>query len=298
MEQWAAAWDNINRQVDEELNKEDVGETDVTLKAEAEADVIDYGEEKKDTTFKRTAVVGILENMADKLSKSTSEIKDIINVIEREVNDDKLGKILMANFGSKSAVKYMETDKQMMSGEWMDIALQKLEAYSTNTKFMALNSLMKLVLYDVVPYDISYPRPTRQNPEEKEKEDKVDKVHEEQEGRNPEEADPEEDSVKGKKSALSIGKYKVKSTIEPDGSRTWYCPYEDCSKVFRSSGKCHGHLNEHISRIYECPKCKYSGYSLDAYKKHVCFKGWKTQGEVKRVRPNPYKLNYFTSVDI
>ena len=122
VEQWAAAWDNINRRVDEELNKEDVEEADVTLKAAAEADV-DCGEEKKDTTFERTAVVGILENMADKLSKNTGEIKDIINVIESEVNDNKLGKILMAKLGAKSAVKIMETDKQMISGEWMDVAL-------------------------------------------------------------------------------------------------------------------------------------------------------------------------------
>ena len=144
---------------------------------------------------------------------------------------------------------------------------------------------MKLILFDVVPYHISYPRPTCQNTEEeKEKELCEEEVQEEQEGRNPEEADPEEDPTKGKKSALSIGKYKVKSTVEPDGSRTWYCPFENCSKVFRLSGKCHGHLNEHMGRIYECPKCKYSGYSMDAYKKHVCFKGWKTQGEVKRKR--------------
>ena len=247
-----------------------------------------------DTTFERTAIVGILESMSDKVSKVNGEIKDIIEAFKKEVDDEKLGKMLMVKLGAKSAVRSVAEDKRVMAGEWIDIASQKLEVFSTNTKFRTLNSLLKVVLYDIVPYDISYPRPTRvENAEDPTGGENTEVPSVDEYADAADVAPPEADETvgdipevpgKGKKSALSVGKYKVTSTIEADGTRKWHCPVENCGKVFGSSGGCHGHINEHIGRVYECPKCLYMGYSLDAYKKHKCFKGWKTQGEVKRKR--------------
>ena len=96
--------------------------------------------------------------------------------------------------------------------------------------------------------------------------------------------------IKGKKSKLSVGKYQIKSTVEMRGGRemhTWCCSYKNCEEKFRSSHKCGAHLNEHLNRLYHCPKCRYQTYSLDGHDHHVCFSGPKTQGMKRKPEKRP-----------
>ena len=90
-----------------------------------------------------------------------------------------------------------------------------------------------------------------------------------------------DEPMKGKCSKLSVGKYIVKSSKNPDGSLYWMCPY-GCGKHFGSSCKCGAHLNEHLDHIYKCEKCKFQTYSLDSYDHHKCFSGPKTHGPERR----------------
>ena len=96
--------------------------------------------------------------------------------------------------------------------------------------------------------------------------------------------------IKGKKSKLSVGKYQIKSTVEMRGGREmcmWHCPYKNCEEKFGSSRKCGAHLNEHLNRLYKCPKCRYQTYSLDGYDLHVCLSGPKTQGMKRKPEKRP-----------
>ena len=97
-------------------------------------------------------------------------------------------------------------------------------------------------------------------------------------------------SIKGKKSKLSVGKYIIKSTVERRGQRemyTWCCPHEHCEEKFRSSHKCWTHFNEHLNRLYKCPKCRYQTFLLDGYDHHVCFSGLKTQSMKRKPEKHP-----------
>ena len=195
----------------------------------------------------------------------------------------------------------------MWSGEWISVAIGKVLQNSEKTKFRCVNSLLKLILYKIVPYDLSFPTPTRKGGVgnldiEQEKAAPIppqsaDVCRVEIAGENVEavaavtgsevvlsEVVRSESEVVGHKSKLSVGKYIIKSKVEMrDGreKRVWPYPYGDCEEKFRSSRKCGAHLNEHLNRIYECPKCKYRLYSLDGYEHHICFKGPKTQGKRK-----------------
>ena len=164
----------------------------------------------------------------------------------------------------------MKDDSSVMAGEWVDIALKKINVNSEKTAYRCLNALLKLIMYDFVPYDMSYPPPTRMAESVVPSSSKMDEEAE---------VDINEPAIqeKGKKSKLSIGKYLVKSAIQPDGSRKWPCPYENCTEMYGSSGGCAGHLNKHLGKMYECPTCHYEGYSLDSYNKHTCFRGKRTQ---------------------
>ena len=86
---------------------------------------------------------------------------------------------------------------------------------------------------------------------------------------------------------MSVGKYIVKSSKNPDGSQYWMYPY-GYGQHFGSSHKCGAHLNEHLDHIYECEKCKFQTYSLDSYDHHKCFCGPKTHGPERR-KPTKYK---------
>ena len=283
-------WSNINRRVDEELDTVDAVEGGPDENPEVQDEPAGTS---KDSTFERSAVKGIIQSMWEKVTNINVELQSIIQVLEKEIDDENLSKVINAKLGARSALKALQekaADKKLYSGEWIDIALQKINMYTQNTKIGAFNALLKVLLYDIVPYDFCNPQPTRVEgipyagkfPENvpTQKVPLRDVAEDEVKRDDIEEKDSV--PVKGKKSSLSVGKYKVKSVIGEDGKRKWPCPYPGCSEVFGSSGKCGGHLNEHLGRAYECPKCKYMSYSLDAYEKHKCFKGYKTQGEVVR----------------
>ena len=194
----------------------------------------------------------------------------------------------------------IEVEGSMFPGEWISVTISKIAQQSEKKKFHSLNAVLKLLLFKLVPYDVSCPAPMRVEgvPFEKGegKDTRIvvesgkggDVKHEEGE----EEKDVEEDGeveYKGRKNSLSIGKYIVKSTAEMRGDKkikVWKCPYEECNEKFGLSHKCGVHLNKHLNHFYQCPTCLYKSYSLDGYKHYICFKGPKTQGEQKYKKPN------------
>ena len=277
-------WSNINDQVKKELEEEEIVqvedtegrvEKDETMKEKVSEGSEDVTQTVTHTVYERTSTCGIIETLADKLEGAGKELKEILKILQEVDDDEEVGKKLSAKFTSHALLKQMKdhtSSKEVMAGEWVDIALKKINVNSEKTAYRCLNSLLKLIMYDFVPYDMSYPPPTRMAETAVPSSSKMDEEAEV-------EVDINEPAIqeKGKKSKLSIGKYLVKSVIQPDGSRKWPCPYENCTKLYGSSGGCAGHLNKHLGKMYECPTCHYEGYSLDSYNKHTCFRGKRTQ---------------------
>ena len=257
-------------------------------------------EPKEKAEYERSMVTSILRTILDELSKVGEDITDLVKIFDETADDEQLSRELNVKFVVKSKLREMaQGTGSMWSGEWISVAIGKVLQNSEKTKFRCVNSLLKLILYKIVPYDLSFPAPTRK--------DGVGTVDIEQEKAAP--IPPQSADVRcvessenveaaaavtgsevilsevvGHKSKLSVGKYTIKSKVEMrDGreKRVWPCPYGDCEQKFGSSRKCGAHLNEHLNRIYECPTCKYRLYSLDGYEHHICFKGPKTQGERK-----------------
>ena len=116
------------------------------------------------TKFERTVVAGILRSIVDELNIASREINKIIDKVEM-INDDKeLGQAVDTALCVQASIKEMSQGKKaedIISGEWINIAIGKLLQNSEKTRFRSLNALLKMILFKIVPYDLCFPRPTR-----------------------------------------------------------------------------------------------------------------------------------------
>ena len=138
-------WSNINRRVDEELNTVDAVEGGPDENPEEQKDE-PAGVTSKDSTFERSAVKGIIQSMSEKVTNINVELQSIIQVLEKEIDDENLSKVINAKLGARSALKALQekaADKKLYSGEWIDIALQKINMYTENTKFGAVQRIVE-----------------------------------------------------------------------------------------------------------------------------------------------------------
>ena len=228
--QWGTMWKNIKDEVKKELEEEEIVEVeDMEGGGEKVSEVSeDVTHTVTHTVYERTSTCGIIETLADKLQGAGKELIEIVRILQEVDDDEEVGKWLSAKFASHALLKQVQDDmSSVMAGEWVDIALKKINVNSEKTAYRCLNALLKLIMFNFVPYDISYPAPTRIAESEVTSSSKIDEQ---------EEVDINEPAIqdKGKKSKLSIGKYLVKSAVQPDGSRKWPCLYEDCKKMFGS----------------------------------------------------------------
>ena len=186
------------------------------------------------------------------------------------------------------------TPEKVIPGKWINIALGKVLATTEKSKLHLLNTILKIILMKLVPYDMTFPQPTRMYGEASavtpteasatlpaEMLPTVPPIEIKPQSATEELPDTQQDT--GRKGKLDVGKYHMRSKVNKDGKRFWPCPYEDCDEYFGSSRKCGAHLNEHLGRIYVCDKCKYETYSLDSYDHHICFSGPKTQSSTTHV---------------
>ena len=279
-------WSNINEQAEEEMKQ-------------PSQDVIDEGQVGTSSTpqlqdvaeFERVAVLGLLSGIADELKKAEKDVRGLLEVIQN-APQDKLEPTLHAKLIALSGIASCSPEK-VIPGEWINIALGRVLATTEKSKLRSLNTVLKIILMKLVPYDMSFPKPTRVHGEEATAATAApqpEKTPEKSEAIAPivikPQSDPEEGSDtrhSGRQGKLDVGKYHVRSKVNKDGKRFWPCPYENCFEYFGSSRKCGAHLNEHLGRIYVCDKCKYETYSLDSYDHHICFSGPKTQSGTTRV---------------
>ena len=138
---------------------------------------------------------------------------------------------------------------QPVPGEWINIALGRVLATTEKSKLRSLNIVLKIILMKLVPYDMSFPKPTRMYGEasavpqlDTEKSEAIAPIEIKPQSATEEVPDTQQGSDRHGK--LDDRKYHMCSKVNKDGKRFWPCPYENCDEYFGSSHKCGAHLNE------------------------------------------------------
>ena len=277
MAEWAAMWGQMTADVEREM-QEKGGDADV--EAFEEEDDEEKGE--LEGMEKRSVITALLKEVRKELGIAQNEVGELVDILKSDKTDEEVVEAL-----TKKVVTYAAVHtEQMFSAEWMNVAMNRVDDATMKAKLGSVKTLLQMYLYKIVPYDITFPMPTRSvrvdtavKEEHGKAEAEVEKAQEPKGAAEGAVALPDM-KTKGRRGRLDVGEYTVKSSVDEHGMRIWKCPVR-CREVFRSSKKCGTHLNEHLGRLYECPTCHYETYSLDNYEKHKCFSGSKIHGECK-----------------
>ena len=278
---WAAMWDNINKMVEKEMGEpEDTNEL-VTQDPDFKP--------KLENESSHIVIAAALDEIADELEKGWESVQQLADLMKSGDSVEALAKNLDMNMVARAMVQQNVCGgEKVLAGEWINICMSKITAQCEKTEFHSVNSLLKMILFKLVPYDMCFLMPSHMEDAEgasvapEPASDLAPTMEERVQSYNESElGELGDEPTKGKHSKFSVGKYIVKSSKNPDGSLYWMCPHR-CGQHFGSSRKCGAHLNEHLDHIYECEKCKFQTYSLDSYDHHKCFSDPKAHGPERR----------------
>ena len=213
------------------------------------------GEEGKTSSFKEentemsrldkmekwSVIIALLREVRRELGLAQNSVAEIVDILMSEKSNKEVEVLLNMKITAKGMI-HKDLDRDgLMSGEWINVALSKINTATDKTNLMGVNTLIKMLLYKIVQYDIAYPIPTCMSAGAGGKE-----VEEMPEVRGLEEIVEETVGEEAPKyEGKMVGYYKVKSYMNKKGMREWKCP-GGCGKVFGSSRKCGAHLNEHL----------------------------------------------------
>ena len=166
VEQWVTMWNKIveDSQKEEKLQIKEAEEGLVLMAGVSGSRKVDDGqtEPKEKAEYERSMVTSILRTILDQLSKVREDITDLVKIFDETADDEQLSRELNVKFVVKSKLREMaQGTGSMWSGEWISVAIGKVLQNSEKTKFRCVNSLLKLILYKIVPCDLSFPAPTR-----------------------------------------------------------------------------------------------------------------------------------------
>ena len=240
-------WSHINEQAEGELKdaSQGAGDDDGQVGTSSTAQLDDIAE------FECAAVGGLLSSIADELKKAEKDVRGVLEVIQN-VPQDKLVPTLDAKLVAMSGIVSCATGN-IIPCEWINIALGKVLATTEKSKLHLLNTILKIILKKLVPYDMAFPQPTQMYGETSAApqteispcpQPDIPPIEIKPQSATQELPDSEQDT--GRKGKLDVGKYHVCSKVNKDGKRFWPCLYEDCDQYFGSSCKCGAHLNEHL----------------------------------------------------
>ena len=219
---WAAMWDNINKTVEEEMGEpEDMNEPvtqdpDLKLKLENETSHI--------------VIAAALDEIADELEKGQESVQQLADLMKSGNSAESLAKNLDMKMIARAMVQQNVCGgEKVLAGEWINICISKIAAQCEKTEFRSVNSLLKMILFKLVPYDMCFPMPTCMEDAEKQSaegasvgpepaSESVPTMEERVQSYNESElGELGHEPMKGKCSKLSVGKYIVKSSKNPDG---------------------------------------------------------------------------------
>ena len=194
----------------------------------------------------------MLSSIADELKKAEKDVRGVLEVIQN-VPQDKLVPTLDAKLVAMSGIVSCATGN-IIPGERINIALRKVLATTEKSKLHLLNTILKVILMKLVPYDMAFPQPTRMYGEASAApqteisltcpQPDIPPIEIKPQSVTQELPDSQQDT--GRKGKLDVGKYHIHSKVNKDSKRFWPCPYEDCTQYFGSNRKCGAHLNEHL----------------------------------------------------
>ena len=153
-------WDNINKMVEEEMGQpEDTNEPvmqdlDFKLKLENESGHI--------------VIAAALDEIADELEKGWESVRQLADLMKSGDSAEALAKKLDMKMVARAMVQQNVCGgEKVLAGEWINICMSKIATQCEKTEFRSVNSLLKMILFKLVPYDMCFPMPTRMEDAEK-----------------------------------------------------------------------------------------------------------------------------------
>ena len=116
----------------------------------------------------RIVIGAALDEIAAELEKGRDSVRQLANLMKSSENAETLSKTLDMKMVARSLVQdNVCGSEKVMAGEWINICMSKIAAQSETTEFRSVNSLLKMILFKLVPYDMCFPMPTRIEDSEK-----------------------------------------------------------------------------------------------------------------------------------
>ena len=116
-------------------------------------------DEKERSGYKRFVILGILRSVSEEITKAKKDINQLIEMVEGSHDDTTLSSKMDVKLVLKGQMKdlEMEAESIMFPGEWISVAISKIVQQSEKKKFCSLNAVLKLLLFKLIPYDVSCP---------------------------------------------------------------------------------------------------------------------------------------------
>ena len=166
VEQWVVMWQNIwdESQKEEDEDRHKGGEALKSNPPEPVVEVEGGIGTGCGTKFERTVIAGILQSIIDELNLASREINKIKDKVEKINDDEELGQAVDTALCVQASIKEMSQGKKaedIILGEWINITIGKILQNSEKMRFRSVNTLLKMILFKIVPYDLCFPRLTR-----------------------------------------------------------------------------------------------------------------------------------------
>ena len=195
-----------------------------------------------DKMEKHSIIIALLREVRRELGLAQNSVAEMVDVLMSEKSDEEVEQTLNTKITAQGMIRKDLDRDGLMSGEWINVALSKLNTATDKTNLTGVNTLLRMLLYKVVPYDIAYSMPTHMAGGDGGEVEMWEEWVLEETGKAT------TSTQDAPKLSPKFGEYKVKSSVNSKGMREWKCPV-GCGEVFGSSRKGAAHMNEHSAKF-------------------------------------------------
>ena len=123
---------------------------------------------KLENESSRIVIGAALDEIADELEKAWESVWQLADLMKSGESAETLAKNLDMKMVARAMVQQNVCGgEKVMAGEWINICMSKIAAQCEKTQFRSVNSLLKMILFMLVPYDMCFPMPTHMETAEK-----------------------------------------------------------------------------------------------------------------------------------
>ena len=156
MTQWAAMWGQMAEDAEKEMEEAKGREGETSGFKDENVEMLSL-----DKMEKRSVMIALLREIHKELGLAQNVTGEVVDLLMSEKSDEEVEQTLNTKIAAKGLIRRDLDRDGLMSGEWINVALTKLNSATERKNLMGVNTLLKMMLCKIVPYDISYLMPTQ-----------------------------------------------------------------------------------------------------------------------------------------